>query len=84
MKAPETGPEKWALQHMGHENLGAMADGSVVTGSRLVALWLRRVDGYHVTSSWITPKDGLFGGVRYQNVWVLKPCGDSEKNKSVE
>jgi len=71
MKTAGTSPEKWGRQPMGRENIRATEDGSIATGSRLVALWLRRVRGYQVSSVRRTPQTVLFGSIRYQNVWVL-------------
>ncbi len=60
---------------MGDERTCRQEDGSVTTRSHLVALWLRRVGGYHVDSVRRTPHAGVFGGIHYQNVWVLGPRG---------
>jgi hypothetical protein len=79
MKLVEMSISKRRKQPMGDENFCAVEIGCVATGSRLVALWLRHIGGYHVSSLRCTPQAGLFGGIRYQNVWVLRPRGDVGK-----
>ena len=42
------------------------------TSDRLKKLWLVNVSGYTLISTRRLPQSGMFGNIRYKNVWVLE------------
>ena len=42
------------------------------TSHRLKKVWLVKVNGYTVLSTRRNPHAGMFGSIRYTNVWVLE------------
>ena len=53
----------------------ARAESKLETSDRLKKLWLVNINGYMVTSTRRTPLSGVFGKIRYKNIWVLEKKG---------
>ena len=59
-------------------------EGEVQTKSRLRAWWLSTFRGYRIKLIVNgSPKQTVFGGVKYDSLWILKPqrngCGSAAK-----